>query len=168
MYCASQIIETFVLIISLYSYHFKTKRDIFKCMCVANVLDIVHYFFLDAYSGILTKVMALIRNIFILKKENNELLKANIFLVLFIIGYVILAFISFKNIYSLLLFISAIIYMCVVWNGNELQIKRIAFFCYFFWLVYNISIYSVVGIVSSIAGLVSTYIAYINYRKVVR
>lgn len=168
MYYISQVVELFVLIISLYSYHLKTKKSIFKCMCVANVLDIIHYFFLNASSGVLTKFIALIRNVFILKKEDNEILKSNVFLVLFVITYVVFAFISFKGIYSLLPFISAIIYMCVVWNGNELQIKRIAFFCYFFWLVYNVSIYSIVGIVSSIVGLISTYIAYIRFRKVVK
>ena len=67
MYIASQIIETIALVITLYSYHLKTKKSIFKGMCVANILDITHYFFLNAYSGLVTKVMALVRNIFILK-----------------------------------------------------------------------------------------------------
>ena len=71
MYIASQIIETIALVITLYSYHLKTKKSIFKGMCVANILDITHYFFLNAYSGLVTKVMALVRNIFILKKEDN-------------------------------------------------------------------------------------------------
>ena len=68
MYIASQIIETIALIITLYAYHLKTKKSIFKGMCIANILDITHYLFLNAYSGLLTKVMALVRNIFILKK----------------------------------------------------------------------------------------------------
>ena len=76
-----------------------------------------------------------------------------------------LPFITFKNIYSTLPFVAAIIYMIVVWNGNELQIKKIAFLCYFFWLVYNISVFSVMGIVSNVIALISTYIAYFNYKK---
>lgn len=165
MYIASQIIETIALVITLYSYHLKTKKSIFKGMCFANILDITHYFFLNAYSGLVTKVMALVRNIFILKKEDNKKLKSNIFLILFIIAYIVLAFITFKNIYSTLPFVAAIIYMIVVWNGNELQIKKIAFLCYFFWLVYNISVFSVMGIVSNVIALISTYIAYFNYKK---
>ena len=55
MYIASQIIETIALVITLYSYHLKTKKSIFKGMCVANILDITHYFFLNAYSGLVTK-----------------------------------------------------------------------------------------------------------------
>lgn len=168
MYIVSQIIETIALVITLYSYHLKTKKNIFKGMCVANILDIIHYFFLNAYSGLATKVMALVRNIFILKKEDNKKLRSNIFLILFIISYIALAFITYKSIYSILPFVAAIIYMNVVWNGNELQIKKIAFLCYFFWLVYNISVFSVMGIASNIVALISTYIAYVNYKKEIK
>lgn len=137
-------------------------------MCITNILDITHYFFLNAYSGLVTKVMALIRNIFILGKEDNKKLKSNIFLILFIIVYIILAIITFKNIYSILPFVATIIYMIAVWNGNELQIKKIAFLCYFFCLVYNISVFSVMGIISNIVALISTYIAYFNYKKEIK
>ena len=165
MYLTSQIIETIALIITLYAYHLNTKKRIFKTMCIANILDILHYLFLDAFSGVFTKIMALIRNAFILRKEDNKKLKSNIFLILFIIVYIVLAIITFKNIYSILPFTAAIIYMIVVWNGNELQIKKIAFLCYFFWLVYNISVFSVMGIISNLVALVSTYVAYFNYKK---
>jgi hypothetical protein len=165
-YIISQIFETIALVVTLYSYHLKTKKSIFKGMCLSNILDIIHYFFLNAYSGLLTKVIALCRNIFILKKEDNEKLKSNLFLYIFIIIYVISAIITFKSIYSLLPFIAAIIYMIVVWNGNELQVKKIAFLCYFFWLIYNISVFSIMGIISNIVALISTYVAYYNYKNI--
>lgn len=165
MYLTAQIIETIALIITLYAYHLNTKKKIFKTMCISNILDILHYLFLDAFSGGLTKIMALIRNIFILKKEDNKKSNSNIFLFLFIIAYMILAVFTYKNIYSLLPFIAAIIYMVIVWSGDELQIKKIAFLCYFLWLVYNISVFSIMGIISNVVALVSTYIAYRNYKK---
>ena len=134
-------------------------------MCIANILDIIHYIFLNAYSGCSTKIIALIRNIFILKKEENKKLNNNIYLILFITVYVILGISTFKNIYSILPFCAAIIYMIVVWNGDELQVKRIAFLCYFLWLTYNISILSIAGVLSNIVALISTYIAYYNKKK---
>ena len=165
MYIVSQIIEITALLITLVSYHLKTKKQIFKGMCIANILDITHYFLLNAYSGFSTKIIALIRNIFILKKEDNKKLNKNIYLVLFIIIYIILGILTFKNIFSILPFIAAITYLIVVWNGNELDIKRIAFLCYFLWLIYNISVFSIAGIISNIVSLISTYIAYYNKRK---
>ena len=48
MYIASQIIETVAIIITLASYHFKTKKNIFKGMCLANIFEITHYLFLKS------------------------------------------------------------------------------------------------------------------------
>lgn len=55
--------------------------------------------------------------------------------------------------------------MIVVWNGDEKKVKLIAFLCYIFWLTYNIFVFSVVGIISNIISLISTYIAYYNFKQ---
>ena len=165
MYIISQIMETSSLIATLVSYHLKTKRNIFKVMCLANVLDIIHYLFLNAYSGFGTKIIALIRNIFILKKEKYKKLDSSVFLILFLIGYIVIFILTYNNIFSILPFLAAIIYMIVVWDGNELQIKRCAYMCYYLWLIYNISIFSVAGVISIIISLISTYIAYYNEKR---
>jgi len=165
MYILSQIIEVLALITALISYHLKTKKQIFKGMCISAILDIVHYLLLNAYSGFFTKLLALIRNVFILKKDDNEKLNKKIYLVVFILLTIVLGILTFNDIYSILPFIAAIIYLIVVWNGSELQIKKIAFLCYFLWIIYNISVLSVMGIISNIIALISTYIAYINEKR---
>lgn len=165
MYILSQIFGLLSLIITLYSYHLNKKEKIFKSMCIANIIDIIHYVFLEAYSGLFTKVVALLRNIFIIIKEKNSKLNSKILLFIFIALYSLLAILTFESYISLLPFIAAIVYMIVVWNGNELQVKKIAFLCYFLWLIYNISVLSIFGTVSNIVSLISTYIAYLNEKK---
>ena len=165
MYVASQILEIIALIITLIAYQLKTKKQIFKGMCIANIFDIAHYLLLNAYSGFSTKLMALIRNLFIIEKEKNKKLNKKLFLILFIICYIVLGIYTFKNIYSILPFTAAIIYMIVVWNGNELQVKKIAFICYFIWLIYNICIHSIMAVIANIISLILTYIAYYNRKK---
>ena len=165
MYIVSQVIETVSLIITLVSYHFKKKEKIFKVMIFSNILDMTHYLFLTAYSGFATKLIALIRNIFIVQKEHHKKLNSNLFLFIFIISYMTLAFLIYTNIFSIFPIIAAVVYLLVVWNGNELKVKRIAFICYFFWLIYNISVLSIVGILSTFVALVSTYFAYSNAKK---
>lgn len=165
MYILSQITELIALVITLVSYHLNTKKKIFKNMCYANIFDIMHYLFLGAYSGCLTKIVALIRNIFIIKKENNNKLNSSYYLFCFILIYLILGILTYSGPISLFPFIAALIYMIVVWNGNETKIKFIAFLCYIFWLIYNIYVLSVMGIISNIISLISTYIAYYNYKR---
>ena len=160
VYVISQVAGFIAFILSLIAYHRKKKSEIFQTMMVANVLDIIHYILLGAYSGCITKVIALVRNEIIIVKEKNKVLIA-----MFII-YLVSGILTYKNIYSILPIIAAIIYLYFVWNGNELKVKKCAFYCYFLWLVYNICVFSIAGITSNIVSIISTFIAVYNEKMV--
>lgn len=165
-YVVSQIVGFFAFIISLFAYHQKKKKKIFQTMTIANVLDIIHYIFLGAFSGCVTKVIALIRNEIIVFKEKNKKFNNNIVLIAMFIIYLVSGILTYKNIYSILPIIAAMIYLYFVWNGNELKVKKAAFYCYFLWLIYNICVLSIAGIISNIVSIVSSFIAVYNEKKV--
>lgn len=165
IYIISQIVGFISFVISLVAYHRKEKKKIFQTMMVANILDIIHYFLLGAYSGCVTKVMALGRNEIIILKEKNKKLNKTIIFIIILIVYIISGIVTYKNIYSILPILAAIIYLFFVWNGNELKVKRVAFYCYFLWLTYNICVFSIAGIVSNCVAIISTFIAIYNERK---
>lgn len=166
LYIISQIFGTLSFVISLVAYHRGTKKKIFQTMMVANILDILHYLCLSAYSGFITKVLALVRNKIIIVKEKNKKLNNNIVLVVIMVTYLITGILTYKNIYSILPILAAMIYFYFVWNGNEIVVKKAGFWCYFLWLAYNICVLSVAGIVSNIVSIVSTYIAvYVEVKK---
>ncbi len=162
----SQIIGTISFVISLIAYHRKKKQKIFQTMMIANVLDILHYFFLDAYSGCITKVIALVRNEIIIAKEKNKKIDNNIVLAILFIIYLLAGIITYKNIYSILPILAAMIYLYFVWNGDELKVKKVAFYCYFLWLAYNIFVFSIAGIVSNVVSIISTFIAMKNQKNI--
>ena len=164
-YLISQIVGFIAFVVSLFAYHRKEKSKIFKTMILANILDIIHYFLLNAYSGSITKVIALIRNKIIIDKENNKKLNSKMVLILLFIIYLISGIVTYKNIYSVLPIFAAMIYLYFVWNGNELKVKRCAFYCYFLWLIYNICVFSIAGITSNTISIISTIIAVINEKK---
>ena len=35
----------------------------------------------------------------------------------------------------------------VIWNGNDLDIRKVAFVGYILWLIYNIYVFTIVGII---------------------
>ena len=164
IYILSQVAGTIAFIVSLSAYHKKEKRKIVRTMMITNLLDIIHYILLGAYSGCIAKVIALIRNDIIVEKEKNKKLDNNIILIVFFIIYVITGILTFKDIFSLLPIVIAIIYMFFVWNGNELKVKKIAFFCYFLWIIYNIYICSIAGIISNTVATISAFIAVFNEK----
>lgn len=165
IYIIAQIIGFISFIVSLLAYHRKKKEKIFQTMMIANVLDIVHYLLLNAYSGCVTKIIALIRNKIIIVKEKDKKLNNNVVLVILFIAYLISGILTYKNIYSVLPILAAMIYLYFVWDGNELKVKKVAFYCYFLWLAYNIFVFSIAGIVSNIVSIISTFIAMYNEKN---
>ena len=141
IYIISQTFGFLAFTISLIAYHKKDKEKIFKTMLIANILDILHYFFLSAYSGCFTKIIALIRNEIIILKEKNQKLNNKIILLLIFTIYTVSGIVSYQNIFSILPILAATIYLFFIWNGNELQVKKVAFFCYFLWLIYNLCVF---------------------------
>lgn len=165
IYIIAQIIGCLAFLISLIAYHRKKKTKILEGMVISNTLNLVHYLLLDAYSGCLTKVMAIIRDLFIIIKDRNKKLSSYYFLLLFVVAYIVCAIFSYKGILSLFPILAAIIYIIPIWNGNEKTIKKTAFFCYFLWLVYNVFVFSIAGIASNVISIISTFIAIIYEKR---
>lgn len=168
IYILSQFFGFLAFVISLMAYHKKKKEKIFQTMMIANILDILHYLILGAYSGCITKIIALVRNKIIIIKEKNKRINNNGVLTIIFIVYLISGIITYKNIYSILPILAATIYLYFVWNGNELKVKKAAFYCYFLWLAYNICVFAIAGIVSNIVSIISTFIAIYNQKNIAK
>lgn len=165
IYIISQVVGFIAFIISLVAYHKKKKEKIFETMMLANFLDMVHYLLLGAYSGCITKVIALVRNKIIIIKEKYKKFDSRVVLIILLTVYLISGILTYKNVFSVLPILSAMIYLYFVWNGDELQVKKIAFYCYFLWLIYNICVFSVAGIISNCVSIISTFIAMDNEKS---
>lgn len=165
-YVVAQIIGFIAFFFSLIAYHKKSKNKMLGSMIISNVLNLIHYLLLDAYSGCITKVLAIVRDNFIIIKDKNKKLSNNIYLILFIIIYIISGIFTYKGIISILPLIAALIYIIFIWNGRELTIRKVAFGTYFLWLIYNIFVLSIPGIISNVVSIVSTFIAILNNKKV--
>ena len=134
-------------------------------MLISYVLFIIHYLLIGAYSGCITKVLAIFRNYFIILKDKYKKLSSIYFLLLFVMLYVIFSIFAFDGIISILPLIAGTIYIIFIWNGNDMVVRKTAFFCYFLWLIYNIFVLSIPGIVSDVVAIISTFIAIINNRE---
>ena len=166
MYLISQVFAFLSFIISLLAYHRKSKKQIMLFMVISNTLNSLHYLFLNAYSACVIKIIAIIRDGFITIKEDKKILNKSIFLYLFLLIYTTITIVTFKSIASIFPFLAATLYLIVIWNGKELDIKRISYQTYIFWLIYNICVLSIVSICSSTISTISSYIAYRNQKNI--
>ena len=165
IYIVAQIIGLIAFVVSLIAYHKKDKKTILNNMVTSNILNLIHYLLLGAFSGCITKLLAIFRDYFIILKEKNKKLSNSVYLIVFIILYIIATIFTYNGILSILPLVAAIIYIIFIWDGNEVIIKKTAFFCYFLWLIYNIFVLSIAGIVSNVISILSTLIAILNAKK---
>ena len=161
-YIIAQSMGIIAFVISLVAYHRDTKEKILGNMVLSSVLNLIHYFMLGAFSGCITKVVAILRDSFVIIKNKNKFLSSNLFLLIFFAIYLMVGILTYTSIWSVFPIIAAVIYIIPIWNGNEITIKKTAFLCYFLWLIYNVCVFSIAGIISNIVSIISTFIAVKN------
>lgn len=160
MYIIGQILGFIAFIVSIYAYQRVKKRDILLCMVISNIINLIHYFLIGAYSGSITKILAILRDLFIVLKEKNKSLSNLLFLIIFILIYIGVSIYTFTNILSLFPLIAAIIYIIPTWLGDSKTVKKTALFCYILWLIYNIYVLSIAGVIANIVSIASIIIGF--------
>ena len=162
IYIIAQIIGLIAFIISLCAYHKKNKKSILDNMIISNFLNVIHYILLNAPSGYITKGLAIARDIFVLKKGKHKKLSNVGFLYIYVFIYLGFMYLTYDGIISIFPFAASIYYLIGIWNADELHVKKVAMYSFIPWLVYNICVLSISGIISNIISIVSTLIAIKN------
>ena len=72
MYIVGQILGFVAFVVSLFAYQRVKKKEILLCMVLSNIINLVHYLMIGAFSGCITKTIAIFRDSFIVLKEKNK------------------------------------------------------------------------------------------------
>lgn len=163
-YIISQILAFISFLLGIVAYYASKKEKIMLTVIASNTLNLIHYVLLGATSGYITKIIAIIRDLFIVIKDKKHW-SSNIVLIIFVTLYVTMAVFTYENIYSILPLSAALIYTITVRNWNEGIVKKSAFFCYFLRLIYNIIVGSIVAVITTTISIISTFFAIIQYHK---
>ena len=163
----ANIIGLIAFVIATLAYHHKTKKMIFVTSTVADVLKLIHYIVLNAYSGMTTKVIAIIRNLAIIKQDKYKILKSKWILLIFVIAYIVLGVVTYNGIISICSVLAAFAYTTVSWNGNETRVRQVVILSETLWFIYNIYVKSYALALSNIVMIISAIIAlYRNRNKI--
>ena len=156
MFYIAQLLGIIALVILIMSFQKNKKDTLLKYQIFSSLLFALQYLFLNAISGCLMNLMTMARNL-IYKKFNDKIpIK---YLILVIICMIILSFISYNGIISLLPTLAVIIYSIALWQKN-LTVTRIAeiISCSLF-IIYNIKVLAISGFVSTLIEMFSAIIA---------
>ena len=160
MFYLAQIFGFTSLIILIISFQKNSKKTLLKYQIVSSSFEAIQYLLLSALSGCVMNITMCIRNLIFFKYKEKI---PNIYLIFIIIVMTILSLISYNGAISLLPCIGSIIYTIALAKSN-ITITRITntITC-ILYLIYDIKVLAIAGMISTITELISTIIAIIRY-----
>ena len=153
----AQIIGIFALIILMSSFQKNEKTLLLKYQIISSLLYAIQYAFLGAYTGSLMNLTCMARN-FIFNRYNNK--KVPIYwLIIIVILMIIFSFMTYIGIISLLPTLAVILYSIAVWYGNLKLIRYTEVISCTLFIIYNIRVLAITGLIATIIELISALIA---------
>lgn len=169
-YILSQIFIIINYIFLVITYQSKSRKNILIFNFGALIASALSYIFLSAYSGLAMTIVATIRNIIFIidekingKREKNSTKDYIILIILYLIS-IISGILTYNGILSMMSVIATMLYTYSVWQKNTKIYKILGIPVGIIWIVYNIYIFSVFGIILETILAVSAIIGYVKER----
>lgn len=163
-YIISQIFALAALLLDLYAFQRRKKVHLLNYNTVATLCSTLHYVFLGAWSGVASKSISTIRDA-TAAYEAHKHKTSKILPIVFVTLYVIMGIISFESPLTLLPVAASIIYTITIYIANVSVIRYVAVITSTLWLIYDIFVFSIVGVAAEAIFIFDDFIAIYRYRK---
>ena len=172
VYIVSQVFVIITYILLVITYQVKKRKSILIISFISLITQAATFLLLEAYSGLIMCGVAAIRNIIFLIQENKNGGKSEkinkvdvgILIILYAIS-VASAFITYDGFWSLFSVFATMLYTYSVWQKNTTVYKIFGILVGLLWIIYNIYIFSVFGIVCESILTISAVIGLLNVKK---
>ncbi len=171
-YVISQIFTILTYIFLALTYYAKDRRKLLLLSFLSLSANMMAYSLLNAWTGIAMCIVALIRNIIFMIDENKNgkreiITKIDIFILIFLFMIsIILAIFTYNGFFSLLSVFATLLYTFSVWQKKTSFYKLLGIPVEILWLLYNIYIMSIFGIIAETILLICTVTGYwLEVRK---
>ena len=153
----AQIIGILALIILMLSFQKNEKKLLLKYQIISSFLYALQYVFLGAYTGSLMNLTCMVRN-FIFNKYNNKKVPIH-WLIIIVILMIAFLLISYIRTISLLPMLAVVLYSIAVWYGNLKLIRCTEVISCTLFIVYNIRVLAITGLIAIMIELIAALIA---------
>lgn len=163
-YIVSQIFVIINRVLLIVSYQLKNRKNILIVSLLALLANGVVYILLSAWSGLAMVFVAIVRNIIFMldEKKNGKSQKitkrdVGILVVLYVIS-IISAIFTYEGILSMMSVVATMLYTYSVWQKKTKVYKILGIIIESVWIIYNIYICSIMGVILNISLLISASI----------
>ena len=163
LYLLSQVFAFGDVVFSLVAVQRRKKVKLLWLNTLASLCGVIHYALLEAWSGTLTKIISTTRNGLATYEASKK--KTSRFIpIIFVAIYVVIGIYSFENWVSILPIAAASIYTVAIYRVDASRIRKFALLGTTLWLLYNICVVSVVGIIGDSIIIINDLVAIYRFR----
>jgi len=167
IYILSQVFIVINYAFLVITYQLRDRKTILLFNVGAQFFTALSYFLLNAYSAVAMAIIALIRDLLFMYTSTNENKKLELFLfIIIIISMIVFGVITFTNCWSILPVAATVLYTISVYQKNIKIFKLSGIIVSQCWIIYNISVLSLFGIILESILLLSSIIGFIRDRKI--
>lgn len=164
-YYIGQALGVIVTIGAIVTLQLKNKKQMLIVSAAVNILAALNILFLDTFSsGVIINLVAVLQIFLSLRHEKKNtdvtLPEKIIFLVLYVAGGAL----GFKAPIDILSIVAAVFYMLAMFQKKEQRIRLFLMGNMISWTIYH-AVLGSTAIFAQLAGIVSSVIALIRYRK---
>lgn len=163
-YIISQVFALVATFFGLWAFQRKKKIQIINYTVVAAACSVLHYLFLGAWSGALTKTVGVVRNTFA-AYETHKHKTSKVVPFVFVLFYVIAGISTYQSPASLLPVAAAGIYTLAIYYCTAKELRYVAIVTSGLWLIYGICVYSIVGVLAETIFIINDLVAIYRYRR---
>lgn len=166
---AAQIIGFLAVFLYLLSFQLKKRSQIVWVTCLSNVLYVLQYFLLGAFSGAVLDILSAVSSFFAGKKNQSRfrvLCKLAAFLTLsMIVAAGVTVSLLRKDPVQLIPIAGALFQTGALWFDREQTIRWFSLLGAPFWLIYNTVAMAYGAAFGSALSILSAVVGLIRYRK---
>ena len=145
------------------SYQIKSNRALFACQLTGCIIFCIQFFIMGAYTGALSLIINIIRNILLLKVNDWKWVKSKVTLSVIILLLVAVTVYTWAGWISLLPLASVCVTTIGYWTNNAQKLRLSQFFGSPCTLLYDVLIHSWGGVISESITLASIIISVIRF-----
>ena len=158
----AQIIGIVAATINILSFQCKKKHHLFVLIGIGSQLFAVNFLLLGAYASAIYNIISIIRSSLALSNKTFNKKSFFFLCVLYVAGLVF----AYDNLWSIVLFVAQIVQTYAMWfmTGSGIR-KSQYYFVSPVWIVNNIIVFSIGGILCELFMMTSAFISYLRFRK---
>lgn len=164
MFIIAQIFAIFAILVYSMGPHQKNKKRLLICNLTSNVLYLVQYLLLGAFTAVGINCIDFIRSLIFYRYAKNEKEIPISWWIGYVIILITIGIFTYTNIFSILPIALGIMFAYGIWQNNLKVYRIIMVINVLGWLIYNISVQAYVGTFGNILHLVSTIVAMYRFK----